>query len=170
MYAAVTGRRPFHGLREPEIQHFDRTVLAHANVRGFQVPMDEAELVGRFEGGGHLTCQRKRIGDGQRTARDSSRKVFALNQLHDERAAPRRLLEAVDLRDVRMVECCEGSCFTIEARQAVPVVGKSLGQHFQCDGTVQPCVRRPIDDAHSTGTERADNHELSEPRSWGERR
>ena len=56
---------------------------------------------------------------GNRTFRDALGEVFALDELHDDRARACRFLDAVDLRDVRVVEGGEDLGLALEAGQAV---------------------------------------------------
>jgi hypothetical protein len=79
--------RPFRAERfgESEVEHFDRAVRARLHVRGFQIAMDDAVLVGRFEGGGHLSRDGEGVGDRQRSLRDARLERRAVDELHHER-------------------------------------------------------------------------------------
>ena len=66
---------------------------------------------------------------GNRPARDPLRQVLALDQFHHERARRRRhVFEAVDVRDVRMVQRREGLGFAREPRQPVGIGRKRVGR------------------------------------------
>ena len=54
-----------------------------------------------------------------------SASVVALDQLHHERRDAVGSLEAVDLRDVRMVERREDLRFALEARQTIGIVAQT---------------------------------------------
>ena len=62
-------------LRQPEIQHLDRSVGADLDVRGFQIAVNDALLVRGFERLGDLSGDRQRFVDGNRTACDPLRQV-----------------------------------------------------------------------------------------------
>ena len=85
-------------------------------------------------------------------ARDALRQVVALDQFHDERGEVCCLLEAVDRRDVRMVERREHFGFALKAREPIRIAGHRGGQHLDRDATAsdwcrsrdrpRPCRRR----------------------------
>ena len=58
------------GLRESEVQHLDRAVLAHADVGRLQIAMDDAERVRGVERLGDLPGHVERLVDRQRASRD----------------------------------------------------------------------------------------------------
>ena len=53
--------------------------------------------------------------------RDPLREIVALDEFHHERTYAARLFEAVDVRDVRMVQRCERLRFAGESRQPIGV-------------------------------------------------
>ena len=59
------------------------------------------------------------------------------------------VLEAVDLRDVRMIQRGERLRFALEARQAVGVGRERLGQDLDRDVAIELRVARAIDLAHA---------------------
>ena len=72
--------------REAEVQHLHHAVLAHLDVRRFEIAMRDAQLVRRFERVGDLLRNRQGFGHGDRPIGDPIRQGRALDQLHDERA------------------------------------------------------------------------------------
>jgi hypothetical protein len=66
--------------------------------------MDDALLGRRLERLGDLPCDGLRFVDLHRTVRDALGERRPVHQLHDQRMDAARVLEAVDLRDVRMIE------------------------------------------------------------------
>jgi hypothetical protein len=66
--------------------------------------MDDALFVCGFERAGDLRRDRERLVQRHRALCDAIRQRGPLDELHDERDHATALLEAVDLRDVRMVE------------------------------------------------------------------
>ena len=58
-------------------------------------------------------------------------------------------LDAIDLRDVRMIERGEDFGFALETGQAVRVPGERGGQHLDGDLALQVRVGRPVDLAHA---------------------
>ncbi len=66
--------------------------------------MDDAFVVRGLEGARDLPQQRKRLVDGYGTTSDALRERLALDELHREEPRPVFLFEAVERRDVRMVQ------------------------------------------------------------------
>ena len=97
----ATVRRPTYPgverLRQTEIQHLHRAVVAHLDVGRLQIAMDDALLVRGFERLGDLPRDRQRVGERHRALRDALREGLALDQFHHERvdaAVADLLLEA----------------------------------------------------------------------------
>ena len=101
MLPADTGSRAF---ANPKSSTFTVPSAPELDVSGFEIAMNDALLVRRFQ------CLGDLLGDGQclvernRPLRDTVRERRSLDQLHHERADTVALFEAVDLRDVRMVQ------------------------------------------------------------------
>ncbi len=143
----------FHGLRQTEVQHLDRAVGPHLDVRGFQVAMDDSQPVRRFESLCDLSGNRQCFIERNGATRDALRQVFARHELHGEGMDAAGLLEPVDLRDVLMVERRKGLRFAPEAGDAVRVGRERLGQDLDRDIAVEPRVSRPVDLPHPAGAE-----------------
>ena len=89
--------------------------------------MDDALLVRGFERLGDLLRDRQRFVERNRSARDALRQVLAFDQLHHQARVP-LLLDAVDVRDVRMIERREHFRFALEPRQPIAIVGDVAGR------------------------------------------
>ena len=114
--------------------------------------MDDPALVGSLERVGDLPRDRQRV--GQRHAAsflDQLGKCRALHQLHDEGRRGSRVLEPVNVRDVRVIERGEDLRFTTESREPVWIAGDRCGQHFQRHVAIELGVARPVDLAHPSG-------------------
>ena len=86
--------------------------------------MDDPLLVRGFERLGNLRRDRQRLTDRDRRGRDPIGERRAIDQLHDQCVQRRpALFEAIDLRDVRMIEDGEQLRFATEPREAVGIVG-----------------------------------------------
>ena len=75
------------------------------------------------------------------------------HQLHHQRGGALALLEAVDRRDVRMVERGEDLRLAREARHVVGVVGERRGQHLERDVAMELRVVGAVDLAHAAHSE-----------------
>ena len=142
-----------HRFRQPEVEHLHRAVGADLDVRGLQIAMDDALLVRGFERLGDLLRDRQRFVEWNRAARDALRQVLALDEFHHQGGDVRRFLEAVDRRDVRMVEGREDFGFALKAREAIGIAGHRGGQHLDRDRPLQIRVGRAIDLAHAAGAD-----------------
>ena len=85
---------------------------------------------------------------------------------HDEGGSDRGLFQAVDLRDVRVIQRGERLRFAFESRQSIRIVGERVGKNLQRDVTIEFRVPRAIDLAHPTRAERGDDLVGSEARAW----
>jgi hypothetical protein len=90
-------------------------------------------------------------------ARPGKRRAF--DQLHDERPNPvwpdGEFIEAVNRRDVRMIEGSQRPRFAIETRQAIRVLRHGLWRHLNGDLTAEPAVGGAIH-LHLSHATRAD--------------
>ena len=110
--------------------------------------MNDPLLVRGFEGLGDLL----RNGQGL-VCRDGAlcnalREVVALDEFHHERGHVARALEAVDRRDVWVIERREDFGFALESRQAIRVASKRRRQHFDRHGSFQVGVGGFVDFPH----------------------
>ena len=159
---AETGRRfarelgGLH-LRQSEIEHLHGAVLAHLDVRGLQIAMDDALFVRGFEGFGDLPRNEQRLVDGNGPTRDAIGQRRAVDELHDERGRAVAPLQAMDVRDVRVIEGREDPRLALEARQAFGVTGHDIRQDLDRDVALQIRVVCAIHLAHSAGPEKGDN-------------
>ena len=89
---------------------------------------------------------------------------WPLDQLHHQCDGPARLLEPVNLRDVRMVQCGEHFGFALKSRQALGIRRHRLRQHLDGHRALQvrvggaytsPMPPTPIRAAISYGPRRA---------------
>ena len=93
-----------------------------------------------------------------------------LNELHDQGRNVRRVLETVNVRDVRMVERGEHLRFAAEPGETVRIVRDGREQDFDRDVPVQLRIARPIDFAHPAHTEQGDDFVRAEARAGSESR
>ena len=90
---------------------------------------------------------------GSGSAGDSDAQIVAFDQFHHQRGHLAGLLEAVNLRDVGMIERRQRLRLALESRQPLRVAGKRRRQRLQRDVAAQLRVARPIDLAHAAGAE-----------------
>ncbi|HYN06077.1 MAG TPA: hypothetical protein VES67_01680, partial [Vicinamibacterales bacterium] len=85
---------------ETKIEHLHRAVVAHLDVRGFEIAVNDARVVRGFERFGDLTRDGEGFVEWERAACETLRQILALDQFHHQGA----ILNAVDRRDVGMIE------------------------------------------------------------------
>ena len=119
--------------------------------------MDDPFAVRRLQRRGDLHRDRRRLTQRNRPACDRDGEILALDQFHHERERGARLLQAVNLGDVGMVEGRQHAGFPLEAGQAVGIGRDSLRQHLDRDVAMQPRVPGAIDLAHAAGADGPDD-------------
>ena len=130
---------------QPKVEHFDGAVITDFDIGGLQVAMDDPLLVRGFEGLGDLLGDGQGLGDRDSPARDALGEILALDQFHHKGTHTAGLFEAVNVRDVRMVQRGEGLGFACESGESVGVVRERVRQDFHRDIAIEPGVGRPVD-------------------------
>ena len=64
---------------------------------------------------------------------DALRQVVALDQFHHNRTHAATFFEAVDVRDIRVIECRQRLRLACEPPEPVGVAGERIGQYLQRD-------------------------------------
>ena len=140
--------------------------FARPKSRTFTVPSGRTLMFAGFKSRWMMPCScaasstrdlfrdEQRLGDRDRPAREALREVFTLDELHNQRPDAVRLLEAVDVRDVLMVQRGQRPGLALKPRDPLCVGGERLGQDFDRDGAIQLRVLRSIDFTHTAGAER----------------
>ena len=149
----VAARRVLLGrqrLREPEVQHLHGPVRAQLDVRRLEIAMDDALLVRGFKRVRDLFRDQQRFVDRDRPACNALRQIVAFDQFHHQGANTAGLFEAVDVRDIRMVQGRERLCLAGEPGQPVGVAGECVRQDFERDVTIQFRVAGAVDQPHPT--------------------
>jgi hypothetical protein len=100
-----------------------------------------------------------------RRGRCARAKVFTLDKLHHQRA----LFEAVDLRDVQMIERRQRARLALEAHQAIGIGGKGVGQSLDRDVASKSSIAGAINLTHASCTERRHDFIDTNARARGKR-
>ena len=138
-------------LGQPEVEDLHRPVVSNFDVRGFQIAMDDAAIVRRVERIGDLPRDRNRVGHRDRSPGDDGRQVVAVDEFHHE--AVRTIDHAVDLGDIRMVQCGQGLRFAPEAHDAVGIDRHDAGEDLDGDVAIEGGVAGLVDLAHTAGAQ-----------------
>ena len=129
--------------------------------------MENAFFVCRVERVGHLPADIERFLERERPAFQSGAERFAPDELHDEQGRAAGLIEAVDRRNVGMVECRERLRLALEAREPVGIVREQSGKNLESDVTIELRVPGSIDFAHPAGADRPENFVDADPTAHG---
>src|SRR4029453_12928719 len=105
--------------------------------------MDDAEVVRGLERLRNLFRDRQGFVEWNGSTSDPLRQILALDQFHDERAHASAFFEAVDRRDVRVVQRRESLGFASEPGEPVGVFGERLRQDLERDIAIEFRVARP---------------------------
>ena len=92
---------------------------------------------------------RQRFVDRDGPTRDTLREIVALDEFHHQRADASAVFQAIDVRDVRMVERGEDLRFALEPGEAIGIVGEGIRQHLHRDVAIELGVARAIHLAHA---------------------
>ena len=98
-----------------------------------------------------------------------SRERRPFDELHDERHDAVALFQAVDVRNVRVVQRREDFCLAVKASEAFGVRCERVGQDLDGDLPLQLGVRRSIHLAHSAHADLGGDFVRAEASAWGER-
>ena len=103
-------------LCQSEVEQFHRTAFGDHDVPGLQIAVDDAFAVRRSECFGDLLCVVE-----SSLKRERSLKRLALDEFHHQRS----IFDAVNLRDIRVVERRQHLCFAPEAYHAIRRRGRT---------------------------------------------
>ena len=116
--------------------------------------MDDALRMRGREAFGDLLEDREGFADVKTSARQPLFERLAFDELHDQKEPSIRFLEAVERRDIRMIERRDDLSLALETFPPLRVSRESFGQDFDGDLTLQLAVASAIDlthTAHSDG-------------------
>ena len=135
---------------ETEIEDLGDAVRRELDVGGFEIAMDDAALVRRVERVDELTCDRDRLVDREFPLRPHPRvERLPLDQLHHDGGEPRPLLQAVDGRNIRVVERRQNPRFALEPCEPVLIRREQPWQNLDRDLAMQLGIARAVDLAHA---------------------
>ena len=148
----VVTRPRMHRLRQPEVEDLDGPLRRDPDVRGLQIPVHDPRLVRRLETFRDLPTDVDRLLDRKPPPLEPRCQVLAGHELHRDEAGVVDLVDAVHVREIRVVQRGQRLRLALEAPETLLVVRKLLGQHLDrhlalraaCPsrGRPRPC-RRP---------------------------
>ena len=119
--------------------------------------MDHPALVRGDQGVGQGDGELENAGKGKPAGGDEVGEGLALDQLHGEEADTVLVLDGVERDDVRVIEPGDRARLALEAGEAIGGGGHRLGQHLHRHLAAEAEVLGPIDLAHPSGSEGAED-------------
>ena len=156
-------RRWFQGLRQSKVQHLHRAIVADLDVGRLEIAMHDAAFVGGLEGFADLARYRQRVVQWKRACRQELLECASLDELQHQSVNAVRILEAINRRDVWMIERGEDFGFSTKPPETIHIARYVPWQDLDRDVTLQLRVGRAVDLSHSAGTERAGDLERADP-------
>ena len=152
-------------LGQTEIEHLDEPVGADLDVGRFQVAVDDAAVVRRFERLGDLAGDVERLVERQGAHIDPQGQRRPIDQLHDQRRRVGGILQPDDVGDVRVIQRGQDPRFATESGETFAVPGDIGAQHLDGDIALQLAVAGAVDLAHAAGAEGRENRVRAEARA-----
>ena len=139
------------GLREAEVEDLGGSLGVDQDIGGLEVAMDDLAPVSRDERRGDLPGDAQRIVDIQRTVRQPIGETSSLDVLeHEKFPSVFRLLQAVDRRDMRMVEPGQDPRFPLESRELLFLLRQLAREDLDGDGPIELRVAGAVHDPHAS--------------------
>ena len=130
--------------------------------------MDDPLLVCCFECFGNLLRDGQRLVERDRAHRDALRQVVALDQFHHDRTHTATFFEAVDVRDVRVIDCRQRQRFACKPREPIGIASERIGQYLQRDVAIELRIARAEYLAHPARADAGDDFVDAEARTGSE--
>ena len=129
---------------EPEVEDFHRAVGTHLDVRRLQIAVNDSDSVGRLETGRDLGGGAERFVERQRPSGQPLVEPFSLDQLEDQVESALRFLDAVEGREVRVVQRAQETGLALEPRPPFLVARERIGKGLDRHLAPEPRVPRPV--------------------------
>ena len=130
--------------------------------------MNDSLLVCRFQRLGNLSRNRQRLIDGHRTVRDAIGQRRPLDELHHECLAAVNFLQAVEVRDVGMIQGGKDLSLSLEPGQALRVRAERILQHLQRVVPLEQGVARAPYPAHSPFAKEGSDFVQTDAAAWAD--
>ena len=143
-----------HGrLCESEVEHLHNARGRNLDVGRFQIAVNDAVLVRRFERIGDLMPDVQRLADRDRPPGDPLGERVAVDELEDERGRAVHVLEAIDGTDVRMIQRRQQARLAVEAGAPLGIGREEARKDLDRDIAPELRVARAVHLAHAAHAE-----------------
>ena len=155
-------------LGQAEVEHLDGTIRSELDVGGLEVPVDDTGVVGRLQRLGNLPGDWQGLVERNWSLRDAFGQRPPFDQFQDKRmlvgsGVSAAFFQAVDGRDVGMIERREHLGLALEPDEPVTIVDEGLGEDLQRDIAAELCIGRPVHPSHTALAEESDDVVVPEP-------
>ena len=141
---------------QPEIQNLDLPVAEHEDVLRFQISMDDALVVSSREPSRDLRRNLEGLSRRELRAEVFAQRLTVEQFRHRVRRGVGQC-KVENREDVRVRQCGDGPCLTLEASSSIRIVRDAVGQYFDGDVALEARITRPIDLPHAAGAEGRDD-------------
>ena len=117
---------------------------------------------------GNLPGDRQRLIERNRALRNAIRERRAFDELHHQSGHGVGAFEAVNVRDVRMIQRGENFGFALEAGEPLDIRRQGLRQHLDRDGALQVRVRCAVDLAQPAHADPRGHFIRAETGAWSQ--
>ncbi len=139
--------------RQAEVKHLHATARRYHDVGKLDVTMRNAFGVRFVKRVCDLNRNVETFIDRQRATANFSIQPRAFDLFHRDEVSAVGLADFVDVRDVRMRECCGGACLLQKTMQPLLVARDLRRQNLNCYVAIKLRIVREINLAHPTRTE-----------------
>jgi hypothetical protein len=157
MAGATAGSLVRRELRQTEIHELGLAARGQEDVRGLDVAVHDAFLMGSIKCVGNLNADIEQRIQRERAPRHSLLERFTLEQFHYQEELPFVLLNVVNGADVGVIQRRSRPCFAAEALQRLRIFIEFLGEKLQGDAPAKLQVFGSVDHAHAAETELFDD-------------
>jgi hypothetical protein len=134
------------GSCQSEVEHFHFAFGRHLHIRRFEVAVNDAFGVRRFQRLRNLVGVIERCFDRQRSSQR-----LAFDQLKYEAIEIARFFETIDSRDIRVIQRSQCARFAAEANHPLRVACELRRQRLDCHIAIELIIVRPVHFSHSAG-------------------
>lgn len=144
-------------LGQAEIQDLNRPILGQEQVFRFQVPVNDASLMGDRQSAGNLQGQLDRLTLGLGTVGHRRAKIGSFEQLRNNVGKTFVRPDIVHGENIGVIQGRGGPRFPLEALQPLRIAGEGAGQNFDRHIAMQTQIPGAINFSHAPGAQQPGN-------------
>jgi hypothetical protein len=155
-------------LREAKVEHLHRAIRPQFDIGRLQVAVNDAAFMRRFQRLGDLSRDGHRFLQSHRSLRDPIGERQPIDKLQNERARTAGVFDAVNMRDMGMIERGEHFRLTLKPRQAIAIGREGLREDLQGDVALETSIAGAVDLTHAPSPKRRKDVVRAELSAGGE--